>query len=742
MIHISEDQRLFILRTNHAVWRIRVNDQGHVLHEGFAPACPASDAEGLAQPLTPIKFDFSFDLQGAAWEFPTCGDVGYRAVALRAAFPEPPPGAPRAGEAAHLPVRDLRLRFSACCIEQDAQPGCAPAHGQPTRDTSPRETLVLALADEAYDFGIDLCYRVDPRNDIIERWVRIQNRCSFPVQIDKLGFGSLFLPTARWEVSRPTGSWGREFQIVRHALSPGRLVAEGCGLITGHSANPFFMLNREGQAWEDHGDVWFGALAYSGNWQIEFEGHPSGVLKVLGGYHADHFDLTLAPGAAHATPPFVLGYACDGWSGASLRLHRFARDRVLPSPSQQSELRPVIYNSWEATYFNLGLGQQVELARRAAAMGVELYCVDDGWFGARRSDRAGLGDWTVAADVFPDGLDPLIREVHRLGMKFGIWVEPEMVNPDSDLYRAHPDWVLHYPGRPRTESRHQLVLDFGRSEVVEHIYQQLDALVSNHPIDFIKWDMNRYAIEFGSSAGGEVAFRHVEAVYGLMDRLRRNHPGLSLESCSGGGGRVDLGVFARTDQAWPSDNSEAFHRMVIQEGYSMAYPPRTMECWVTLEHSEQTGAVAPLSTRFDCAMRGALGVGLDIAKLSEEELDECRRRIAFYKRIRPTVQLGDLCRLERIEELGRSVWQSLAPDGREAVISILSHHQVFGQRRPPPRLRGLDPAASYRASEWDQEELGVWSGAHLMAYGIPDNDRAGFRTHGYSRTVLLERVER
>ena len=397
----------------------------------------------------------------------------------------------------------------------------------------------------------------------------------------------------------------------------------------------------------------------------------------------------------------------------------------------------MLYNSWEATYFNLSQEGQVALAHKAADIGVELFCVDDGWFGGRRHDRAGLGDWTVSPEVFPAGLEPLIDEMHRLGMAFGLWVEPEMVNPDSDLYRRHPDWALHYPGRPRSEARHELMLDFGRPEVVSYIYATLDDLLTRYAIDFVKWDCNRYATEPGSAAGVAIWWEHARAVYDIIDRLRRGHPGVHLESCSGGGGRIDLGILGRMEQVWTSDNTDALDRIRIQEGYSLAYPARAMESWVTHERNHQTGRTSLLSTRFDVAMRGALGIGSSLNQLDDQELAEYAAYIAFYKRIRPVVQGGDLYRLQRLEEYGASVIEYVSADGSEAVYSVAVRDHAIGLFRPPALLRGLDPAATYVATDRRGSEVCCATGYELMTLGIPGDANGGA---GYSRTLYLRRT--
>lgn len=459
-----------------------------------------------------------------------------------------------------------------------------------------------------------------------------------------MDFGVLNLRAGRYELVRVAGNWAREFVPVSQGLEAGTFVLDQRGLNTGHAANLFFLVHERGDATEEAGVVYFGAMAWSGNWRLRFESLPSGACRIFAGYEASDFGLTLGAGEMHRTPAVVFGCTDAGRGGASRALHRFTRERVLPGRAP-GEPRPVLYNSWEATGFDLSLENQTALARTAAAVGVELFVVDDGWFGARRHDRAGLGDWTVSADVFPDGLRPLADEIRRLGMQFGLWFEPEMVNPDSDLYRAHPEWVLHFPGRPRIEQRNQLILDFGRPEVVEYLWAQMDARVREIGIDFIKWDMNRYAYQPGSVAGKRIWQRHVEGVYGLMDRLRAAHPRLAIQTCSGGGGRIDLGILARTDQAWVSDNTDAHDRAFIQEGFSFAYPACVLESWVTEEKNPQTGRLSSLDLRFDVSMRGALGIGSHLNELSPADLESYRRKIAFYKKIRPIVQGGDLYRL-------------------------------------------------------------------------------------------------
>ncbi len=735
MIHFNPDTRTFNLMLHTSYYAFQVDDVDHVIHLGWGPRPErATSDDRISGAVAPMIYESpaSFITQYRPDEVLTFGDLTVHHVTLKANFPSLPVPL-QAGETLHLPIRDLRLRYVDHEVVTDAQPGLSPTHGLPVKNTSPRETLRVRLKDPVQNLFVTLCYRLTPEHDIIERWLELENAGQDTVTFEVCNFASLHLPHGTNELTYVSGAWAREFTPHRQRLSPGTHLIESRNLQTSHFANPFFMLNRPGQAWEESGTVYFGALAYSGAWQIAVEQTPAWAVRVHAGYQSFDFQLDLAPGEKHVTPALVCGVSADGWGGASRRLHAFTQERVLPCPRP----RPVLYNGWEATYFNLSYESQAELARKAAALGVELFCVDDGWFGARRSDHAGLGDWVVRADAFPNGLEQLVAEVHRLGMKFGLWIEPEMVNPDSDLYRQHPDWVLHFPGRERTEARQQLILDFGRDAVVAHIFSVLDALVERYSIAFFKWDMNRLVTEPGSVAGKSIWRKHVAGVYSIMDRLRAKHPTLDIQSCSGGGGRIDLGILARTDQVWVSDNTDAFDRIRIQEGFSLAYPARCMEAWVTHEHNHITQRVTPLSLRFDVAMRGALGIGSSLNELSEAELADYASYIAFYKRIRHVIQDGIQYRLERLEEFQASVVEYVLSDGREAVYSVAVRDHQIGSARPAALLKGLIPAAIYTVTDRHGAEVHRASGYELMTLGLPHD----ITEHvGYSRTLYLQAI--
>ena len=578
------------------------------------------------------------------------------------------------------------------------------------------ETLTIRLADRHYPLRVSLHYRVFTDSDVIDRWTTVANDAAADEEITLLRTDS-----ATWSVPlredyrlrHVIGQWARETQLVEGQVAIGETVFTSRRGITSMFANPWVMVDA-GDADEEHGEVWGTALAWSGTWRITVQRTAVGVCSVTTGYGHDNITWALAAGESINTPVSSGLYSPDGFGGASRRWHDYARAHVLPHPDED---RPVIYNSWEATGFDVNETNQKALAARAASLGIELFVMDDGWFGARADDHAGLGDWAVNRDRFPGDLEPLIDEVHRLGMRFGIWVEPEMVNPDSDLYRAHPDWVLHFPNRQRSEMRNQLVLNFARDDVAEWAHDWLNQLVSKHEIDFLKWDMNRAFSEAGwpeHAADQDLLYRrYVENLYSIFDRLRADHPNLRIESCSSGGGRVDLGILSRTDQAWTSDNTDALDRLTIQHGVSQVYPPNVMAAGVTDSPNFLTGRSVPLRYRFHVAMAGVMAVGGDLTEWSDAELAEAAELVAAYKQVRATVQHGTQYRLRAPQDDGITATQ-YARDGAVAVFAYVQAPH-FGEQTRPLRLRGLKPDAQYR----DEDTGAVYHGAVLLHQGLP-----------------------
>ncbi|WP_413623716.1 alpha-galactosidase [Luteibacter sp. Lutesp34] len=590
-----------------------------------------------------------------------------------------------------------------------------------------KNVLSIRLRDAQAGVTVDLRYTADASTGIVGRSAHMENAGKQPLTIDAAAAATWNLPRGDYSLRYLTGTWAGEWHLQTRAITPGATVLESRRGSTGDENNPWFAIGR-GDDWnEEHGDVWFGALAWSGNWRIQVDEDILGQVRVTGGYNPFDFAYRLAPGQGLDTPVFYAGYTGQGIGSASRLLHRFERDRVLPGGAA-AKLRPVLYNSWEATEFKVDEAGQERLAEKAAALGVERFVVDDGWFGARDNDHAGLGDWVVNRRKFPNGLKPLIDKVHGLGMSFGLWVEPEMVNPDSDLYRAHPDWVLHFPGRQRSEGRHQLVLNLAREDVKAHVLAVLDGLLRDNDIQFLKWDYNRNWSEPGwpqmsPDEQQKVYVAYVRNLYDILRELRARHPGVEIESCSGGGARVDLGIMALTDEVWPSDNTDPSDRLSIQDGFSYAYAPATMMAWVTGSPNWVNARSSSLDFRFLSAMQGGLGIGANLLEWSPAEEATARNYVAAYKTIRATVQRGALYRL--LSPQDRAPWsatESVASDGTQAVLFAFQRQGEEARPFPSVRLRALDEKARYRYRVIHGEVAAgtpdVASGAYWMQRGI------------------------
>ncbi|HEX2910595.1 MAG TPA: alpha-galactosidase [Chloroflexia bacterium] len=610
-------------------------------------------------------------------------------------------------------TRDLRLVYDSHTLSEN------------------EDELNILLRDEHYGLGVNLRYRLYPDCDILTRQVTLTNSGAEAITVEKIMSGSFPLPYERGEfrLTHLAGTWATETQVQRTTVTPGQKVLEGRLNYTGHAHNPFFaldLLSQEGYgATESSGEVWFGALQWSGNWKtvVEQAHTPFRVTRVSAGINDYDFSWQLEPGGTFETPWLTLGYSREGFGTASRNLHRYQLNYVLPRRFA-AELRPVLYNSWEAVGFNVREEVQMQLAEKAAKMGAELFVIDDGWFGERHSDKAGLGDWEVNPQKFPNGLNPLIEKVNSLGMQFGIWVEPEMVNPDSDLYRAHPDWAYHFPNRSSTTKRNQLILNLSRQDVQEHLFGWLDRLLSEHNISYVKWDYNRTISEPGWPEAPleqqrEIWVRHVRALYNLVDRLRARHPDVMFEACSGGGGRADMGMLAHFDHTWTSDNTDPLDRLPIQQGYSLAYAPKTMFCWVT--DMDLNKGNYSLRYRFHSSFMGSLGVGGNLNHWSEAELAEAAQLVTEYKRIRPIIQQGEQFRLTPLEKGDRELMavQYLAAGQSEGVVLAFNRRQHFWRNPQRLLLQNLDPEALYTLSgDLLPSEPVRLSGQALMERGI------------------------
>ena len=595
--------------------------------------------------------------------------------------------------------------------------------------------------------AVDLLYRIWPELGIIEKHSIIRNAGKQNINVESAQSGVWYMPPGdNYRLTYVSGRWAAEDQISREPVHPGAKVLESRRGNTSHNANPWFMID-DSHATEETGRVWFGALAWSGNWRLSIEQTPYNQVRVTGGFNTFDFAYTLLPGMSLETPAFYGGYSGQGFGEASRMLHRLEREEILPG-GVKSRLRPVLYNSWEATTFHVDEPGQKALAAKAASLGVELFVMDDGWFGKRNNDHAGLGDWFVNKAKFPNDLQPLIGEVNRLGMDFGLWVEPEMVNPDSDLYRAHPDWVLNFPNRPRSELRNQLVLNLALPDVRDFILDALDRLATTYNIKYFKWDMNRSFSEPGWDSASPVVglkmpgtpddqkkvwVEYVRNYYDILQKLRAKHPKLEIESCSGGGARIDLGVLKYVDEVWTSDNTEAFDRLRIQEGFSYAYAPKIMSSWVT-DVPNMNGRSTPLQYRFLVAMQGALGIGANLNKWADADFTVAKSMVALDKQIRPTVQTGNLYRLMSPRDGDVTANEYVAQDGKQAVLFAFRHSQEYDLPAPTIYLEGLDSRATYTVT-YLGDRTEQHTGAYLMHNGLDLNLKGDYASTG----VVLNR---
>lgn len=545
----------------------------------------------------------------------------------------------------------------------------------------------------------------------------LTNTGDAPLAVEALAAPVLPVAEALTDIIGFEGRWAMEFQTRRFARGLGAHVRENRRGRTSHDAFPGLMLT-EAAATETAGTAMGVHLGWSGNHRLAVESFNDGRALVMAEGLLLPGEVRLLPGESLSSPVLYAAVSTQGLNGLSQAFHRHLRAR--PSHARlRAKPRPVHYNSWEAVYFDHDPAVMMDLASRAAALGIERFVLDDGWFRGRRSDRAGLGDWQVDTGVYPDGLAPLIAHVRGLGMEFGLWVEPEMVNPDSDLYRAHPDWVLATPPAPQLAFRHQLVLDFGRAEVREHLFGAIDALLSEHPIAYLKWDMNRDLSHPGGADGRPGARAHVLGVHEVLDRLRAAHPAVEIESCASGGGRADYGILARTDRVWTSDSNDALDRVAIQRGFSHFFPPELIGAHVGPETCHITGRRLRMGLRVATALFGHMGVECDLRALGAQEAADLAAGIALYKAERGLIHTGDLVRLDSPAGTSGVMIIDAAADAALLSWTVLTAGAASGARL---RLAGLVPEAVYAAELlWPprlRAELPEASGEMLCLVGL------------------------
>ena len=594
------------------------------------------------------------------------------------------------------------------------------------------DTLKLEFSDEFYGLKYTLSYRIYPNTDIFKKSIIVENKSENDIVFERLMSGEFTLAGSKeYNFINTNGAWGGEWVQSEQKLSAGTLVFESRKGISGHNNSPYFIAHQNAN--EKSGDVYFANLAYSGNFKVSANRDLYSVTRVIIGMNDFDFTYTLKAGESFETPAVFAGNT-QGFGEMSRQMNKLCVNYLMPKQFNDKAL-PILYNSWEATEFNVSADEQLKLAKIAAQLGVELFVMDDGWFGKRNNDRAGLGDWFVNKDKFPNGLDELVNGVNALGMDFGIWIEPEMVNPDSDLYRSHPEWAYHYDTRVKSELRHQLVLNMTLPAVQDYVYNCIDKLLSNNNIKYIKWDMNRPFSEAGAENlenAKMLWYLHTKAVYDIVDRLKEKHGDVQFEACASGGGRSDIGALSHFDECWTSDNTDGIDRLSIQKGYSMLKPIKAMRAWVT----DIAGINKPCSLdfRFNVAMQGSLGLGGNLLKYTDEDKKVSKKNMARYKKIRDTVQFGNLYRVNDFDKDEVLVNVYVSDDKSNAVAFIAAAGTRFFKKRMNICFDGLDENSRYRFTLQGKEY--EKSGSYMAQVGIPAHIRGAY----YNEIIEIEKV--
>ncbi len=696
-ICFDKEKDVFMLNTPSSTYVIRLYNKKYLLHGGWFHTLPAwSDV--CIMPFADRSFspvpaelhgvaDFSLDAQQCEYPVPMRSD--FRSSAYEAVCNE-------------ALASDLEYQSHRIYAGKKVLDGLPSTY---VSNDSEADSLEIDLKDACSGLVVTLCYTVWKDFDAICRHA-IFTCGKAQLSLRKALSASIDFPHSRYKMLQLSGAHARERHAIVRKLVPGLQGVASQRGASSHQQNPFLALLSY-DANETDGEAFGFNLVYSGNFMAHVEVDQWGMSRFQMGINSYNFDWKLKSGESFCTPEVVMVRSEHGIGGMSRTFHDLYRKHLCRGTWRDAD-RPVVINNWEATYFNFDVKKLFALADTAAKEGVELFVLDDGWFGKRNDDRSSLGDWFENKVKLPNGLKEVSDGIHARGMKFGLWFEPEMVSPDSDLYRTHPDWALHVDGLTPVLGRHQLVLDLGKSEVVEYLLEKISHILSTAHVDYVKWDFNRNPSDMYMNA----SHLFYLGLYRLLETLTSRFPNVLFESCSGGGGRFDAGMLHYMPQTWTSDNTDALSRIAIQMGTSVVYPASAMSCHVSAVPNHQVGRLTSLSTRGHVAMAGTFGYELDLNLLSEPELMEIKSQIAWYKKIRGTVQFGDLYRLESpwnavasAESARYSAWEHVSKDKKQAVVSIVWLYAEANPEYALVHLQGLEPDAVYRFTTLKSETL-------------------------------------
>lgn len=621
-------------------------------------------------------------------------------------------------------------------VSHEIYSGKRPIEGLPAtyvESDSEAASLVLHLEDALTGLKIALKYTIYEFG-AITRSMELENGGAQNLVVRDAMAASVPLYGSDYDLIYLNGGWARERSVVRKPIGQAETRVYSERGASGHEKNPFIAV-CDTSATEHSGNVWALNLIYSGSFLASVNVDNSGNSRMSIGMNPRVFSWRLAPGAHFQTPEAALSYSDKGLNGMSHLYHRLYRTRLVRG-EWRDRVRPILINNWEATYFDFDEDKIMTIANRAKELGIEMFVLDDGWFGKRNIDNCSLGDWMVNREKLVNGLEGVSEKIHALGMKFGLWFEPEMISPDSDLYRAHPDWCLHIPGRDRTEERNQLILDLSRAEVQDYIVQAVSSILESTKIDYVKWDMNRNMTEAFSAVQDpegqfETQHRYMLGLYSVLEKIVTRFPEILFESCSGGGGRFDAGMLYYMPQTWTSDDTDAVQRLGIQYGTSFAYPASAMGAHVSAVPNHQTGRITSMKLRGDVALGGNFGYELDLSKLDEADTEVVRRQVELVKRVRKLTQTGVFTRLLSPFEGRYTAWQFVSEDASEALLCV--YRKLVTPMEPPIRVRmyDLDETATYVDDNGNR-----YSGAALNRYGTWIHLRGDFS----SEVVHLKKV--
>lgn len=709
-IFYNEKDKAFKLRANNTDYMMKVCEEGYLAHVYYGNKVPDEDLTYLLRldesPFTPATNDrdrASF-MDTLPFEYPCFGLGDYRESAFKIM------------DANGMSTCDLRY------VSHKMYEGKPKLEGLPATfatEESGCSTLEITMYDKYADIEVVLIYTAFDKLDVITRSAVITNKSEKPFKITRALSACVDFDTDKMDMITLNGSWARERAVERCRLHHGKQLVDSCKGESSHQNNPFVAL-CDNNADEDKGEVFGFNFVYSGNFYAQAEVTQHKKTRFLMGINPLDFEWLLEKGESFTCPEVVMVHSDEGIGKMSRTFHDLYRNNLIRG-EYKDKRRPILINNWEATYFNFDTDKLIDIAREASKLGIEMLVMDDGWFGHRDADNSSLGDWFVYEKKLKGGLKYLVDEVNKLGMKFGIWFEPEMISPDSELYKAHPDWAIQIKGRPLTLCREQYVLDYSRKEVRDHVYGMMKKILDSANIEYIKWDMNRQLTEVGSATlpaerQRELWHRYVLGVYDLMDRLTTDYPHILLENCSGGGARFDPGMLYYSPQIWCSDDTDAIERLKIQHGTSMCYPCLAMGAHVSDCPNHTVGRNTPFKTRGHVAMVGTFGYELDVTRIPQEDRDAIPAQIKEFNKFNKLVRTGDHYRIGNMfEDNTWDAWEFVAKDKSEALFEFV---QVLGrpnERSRRIKLKGLEADAYYYEENEPDKKI---SGAALMNAGI------------------------